>query len=65
MNDWSEPFNQKEFEKVLKPFIVLDSDELKSINDKNIYISSAKIRKENNYVRIVVRNVEVLIYIQK
>ena len=50
MNDWSEPFNQKEFEKVLKPFIVLDNDELnKSLNDKSIiYISSAKVRKENS-----------------
>lgn len=49
MNDWSEPFNQKEFEKVLKPFIV-DNDELnKILNDKSIiYISSAKVRKENN-----------------
>lgn len=49
MNNWSKPFNQKEFEKVLKPFIVLDNDELnKSLNDKSIIYISSNIRKDDN-----------------
>ena len=49
MNDWSEPFNQKEFEEVLKPFMVLKNDELnKSPNDKSIIYVSSNVRKDDN-----------------
>lgn len=47
--DWSKPFNQQEFEEVLKSFMVLDNDKLnKNLNNESImiYASSAKNKKE-------------------
>ena len=46
--DWSKPFNQQEFEEVLKPFMILDNDKSnKNLNDESIitYASSAKNMK--------------------
>ena len=52
--DWSKPFNQQEFEEVLKPFMVLKNDGLnKSLNDKSIIYVSSNVRKDddiNGYV---------------